>query len=259
MKRCGLLLAALLVSACGSDAPELAEPPAEAAVPQISGTVTYRERMSIPHRSVVRVELQDVSLADAPATVLASVELKPGSKEPPYPFTLDYDPSDIIERNSYVLRATIMVGERLLFSSTGTIEAFGQSPAEIVVKRVPSTPASALAIDRGQWTLRDLPGSDALEQYKGYPITIAFDSSSGRVSGFSGCNSFGAGYTREGANMPGAALQIEPVATTRRACPNGLALESEYTRRLSQVKFFRFVERRLELTDGNETLLVFGE
>jgi putative lipoprotein len=58
--------------------------------------------------------LQDVSLADAPATVLATQRITtPG--QVPIAFSLAYDPAAINEVNRYALQARIEQGNRLLF------------------------------------------------------------------------------------------------------------------------------------------------
>ena len=60
-----LAVAALAVTACGgSDAPG---PDAAPTLATLSGTVTYRERMPMRLNSVIKVRLEDVSRADAPA------------------------------------------------------------------------------------------------------------------------------------------------------------------------------------------------
>jgi putative lipoprotein len=43
----------------------------------IAGEVTYRERIALPLDAVLVVELADVSLADAPATVIAKRRIAP--------------------------------------------------------------------------------------------------------------------------------------------------------------------------------------
>jgi putative lipoprotein len=80
----------------------------------VTGTVTYRERMALPGDAVVEVQLQDVSLADAPATVLSTQRITP-SGQVPIAFALAYDPAAIDERNRYAVQARIEQGDRLLF------------------------------------------------------------------------------------------------------------------------------------------------
>jgi putative lipoprotein len=54
----------------------------------ITGRVTYRERMALPAGSVVKVQLLDVSRADAPARLLAEKRIVTTGQQVPIPFTL---------------------------------------------------------------------------------------------------------------------------------------------------------------------------
>ncbi|HAN28766.1 MAG TPA: hypothetical protein DCP75_13790, partial [Haliea salexigens] len=58
------------LSACGEKAEDTAMAQ-QAGV--IEGTVLYRERMMLPPDAQLDIQLEDVSRADAPATVLATV------------------------------------------------------------------------------------------------------------------------------------------------------------------------------------------
>lgn len=100
----------------------------------ITGTVSYRERMAIPTDAVVSVSLEDVSKADAPSTKIAETRF-PASGGPPYAFALSYDPAEIESGRRYSLRATIRLGERLLFTSTEHIPPFEQEKVDILVRR----------------------------------------------------------------------------------------------------------------------------
>jgi uncharacterized lipoprotein YbaY/heat shock protein HslJ len=80
----------------------------------ITGTVTYREKIALPGDAVVEVTLQDVSHADAAATVLGRVRLEDVG-QPPVAFTLPYDPAAIDSTRRYAVRARITAGKRLLF------------------------------------------------------------------------------------------------------------------------------------------------
>jgi heat shock protein HslJ len=57
----------------------------------------------------------------------------------------------------------------------------------------------------------------------------------GRVSGSSGCNRFTGSYT-----LQGEGLRFGPAAGTRRACVDGMALETEFLQLLPQVASWRF-------------------
>ncbi len=85
---------------------------------KIEGTVAYRERMMLPPGAQLEVQLEDISKADAMATVLATVII-PAEGGPPYPFAIEYDPTTIDERLRYALRATIIAGERMIGWAVG--------------------------------------------------------------------------------------------------------------------------------------------
>lgn len=132
----GLLLSTLGgLTACGpsGDDPALA---GDAKPARIEGAVFYRERIMLPPGAAVEVQLQDISRADAMATVLATVLLTPQGG-PPYDFAIEYDPGRIDPRMRYALRATISLDEQLLFSSNEYIDPFGETPVQILVQRVP--------------------------------------------------------------------------------------------------------------------------
>jgi putative lipoprotein len=84
----------------------------------VTGEAFYRERIALPPDTVFRVQLQDVSLADAPATTLSEVTTDAAGAGPPFPFSLPYDPAQIDERFTYAVRADVSAAGRLLFTTT---------------------------------------------------------------------------------------------------------------------------------------------
>jgi uncharacterized lipoprotein YbaY len=88
----------------------------------VTGTITYRERMALPPDAVVNVQIQDVSLADAPATVIGEKNINnPG--QVPIPYEVEYNTKDIDDRHTYVVRAEIRDGNgNLLFT---TAQSYG--------------------------------------------------------------------------------------------------------------------------------------
>jgi len=212
------------LAACGGeDQPALTSAPAKSA--RIEGSVMYRERMLLQPGSRVEVQLQDISRADAPATVLASVELTPEGG-PPYGFAIEYDPATIQERMRYALRATISLDDRLLFTSTDYIDPFAESPVEILVRRVPEpVRGSGPALEGVVWTLATLDGEPAGTGAGGRPVDIEFAADESLAAGFSGCNRYTGTYAREGSSGHGSPLKFGPVAGTMMACAEGDELE----------------------------------
>lgn len=96
---------------------ETAPKPAEAGMASVTGTVFYLERMALPPGAVLTVQLADVSVADAPADVIAK-ETRTLTTQVPVPFALSYDPERIVPSHSYAVQARIEVDGKLRFIST---------------------------------------------------------------------------------------------------------------------------------------------
>ncbi|WP_292518055.1 META domain-containing protein [Methanoculleus sp.] len=117
-----------------------------------------------------------------------------------------------------------------------------------------STPAG---LSGTSWTLTSLAGENGtlIPILDGTTVTASF-SVDGNVGGSAGCNSYGAGYTVDGAN-----LTIEPAIRTEMYCnePPGLMdQEDRYLALLMDVASYRMEDGRLILTDSEGAdLLVF--
>jgi len=83
----------------------------------VTGTVTYLERIALPPAAVINVQLVDVSRADAPAIVLGEQFIEIAGRQVPFSFEILFDPSGIDERMTYAVQARIEEGDRLLFVS----------------------------------------------------------------------------------------------------------------------------------------------
>ena len=103
----------------------------------LMGTVNYRERMALPPNATVLVQLVDVSLADAPAQVIAEDRIS-GATGSPIPYRLRFDQTLIKPRRTYALQARIADGDRLLFINTTrhTVFAGGRNNTRILVQRM---------------------------------------------------------------------------------------------------------------------------
>jgi len=91
------------------------------AIAVVTGVVTYRVRSALPADAEVRVRLEDVSRADAPAILLGEQVFGAEGRQVPLPFEIVFDPADIDPRHSYSLRAEIRdPAGRVLFRTTHT-------------------------------------------------------------------------------------------------------------------------------------------
>lgn len=75
------------------------------AMAQVTGTVSYRERMAVLPGAVIKVQLLDVSRVDAPASVVGEQVIKVDGRQVPLPFAIPYDASRVVPRNTYAVRA----------------------------------------------------------------------------------------------------------------------------------------------------------
>ncbi len=83
---------------------------------KVTGTVGYPQRIALPPGAVVKVQLVDISRADAPALLVGEQTLTAGGKQPPIAFAIPYDPAKIDARYTYAVTARIYdEGNRLIF------------------------------------------------------------------------------------------------------------------------------------------------
>jgi putative lipoprotein len=223
----------------------------------IEGQVVYRERMMLPPGAAIEVQLQDISKADALATVMATVLLK-AEGGPPYPFAIEYDPGRIDPRMRYAIRATISEGDRLLFTTTDYIDPFSGGPVEVLVRRVAEPVSrSGPALEGTEWQLQMLGGEPASPGAGGKTVDLQLQGEESRVGGFSGCNRYTGSYSREGDADRGSPLSFGPLAGTMMACAEGGDLERRYLDALAGVTAFRLEGEVLSLLSGGEVVATF--
>ncbi|SDY86875.1 YbaY family lipoprotein [Pseudomonas sp. NFIX28] len=109
MKKLTLLALTTLLGACNSMQP--------ASKASLDGEVFYLQRIALPPAATLSVSLQDVSLADAPAVVLAE-QKGPVKGQVPLPFHLNYDPAQVKPGHRYSVSARIEMAGKLLFTTT---------------------------------------------------------------------------------------------------------------------------------------------
>jgi putative lipoprotein len=111
----------------------------------VTGSVTKRDRSGLPPGAVVSVQLQDVTLADAPATVLGEQVITTTGEQVPIPFEIGYDPAAVEERNSFAVRATITIDGALRYTSTRSFPVLtrGEPVADLEIVVEPVGPSGA--------------------------------------------------------------------------------------------------------------------
>jgi len=217
----------------------------------VSGTVRYLQRRALPPDAVIHVQLQDVSLQGAKARVLGEVKIPAKGKQVPFPFQISYSRSEINPQHTYSVRATIVQGEKLLFSSTTANPVITRGfPHEVTVLVQPVPAAPSFRLDGVDWRLKSLGGS---APPAGSRAVLMFDAKGMKVSGSSGCNRLMGSY-----KLDGDSLHFEPAALTRRFCPGPLMkLEKAFVEALRATTRYRIDGRTLSLLDEARTLATF--
>ena len=121
------LLALTLLTACASPPSTTPSAPSMAHA-AVTGSVVWRERIMLPPGTKVIVRLQDVSLADAPAKVIAKQVLT--ARAPPAAFTLPYDPAQISPQARIAVSARVEVEGQLRFINDTHIPVINGGPTE---------------------------------------------------------------------------------------------------------------------------------
>ena len=137
MLRYFLVLQALLVIGCAHH-----RPAAKPVAAQITGTVSYEQRVALTPDATIEVTFSDVSLHDTPAIQLGHQVIKVAGRQAPIPFAIKYDSRQIVSSHTYGVEARIKVGERVILASdTATLVLTQGRPSniEIVVKAVPAS------------------------------------------------------------------------------------------------------------------------
>ena len=206
----------------------------------IEGSATYRERIAVPPDATLFVELQDVSLADAPAVTLAAQRYALAGV--PAQFELTYDDALIRDGHRYSVRASISQGQRLLFTTDTSYPVLtngADDAVDLILVQVQSEPS----LDNTGWIVGTLNGAP-VEAERRPELIFA---QNGAFSGSGGCNRF-TGQAEISGNQidfPG------NMAATLMACPPPLdEVEREFLKALQTITSFARQGDALALLDG---------
>ena len=97
----------------------------------ITGSITYRDRSALPRDAVATVELREVLRADLQPITIGRQTISPVSSVP-ISFSMEYDPSEIDSRRSYVIDANITSGGRQIYAMRQSAPIFnGRSHKDV--------------------------------------------------------------------------------------------------------------------------------
>ena len=225
----------------------------------INGTATYRERMALPPDAVFEAMLEDVSRAGAPARVIGKARIEsPGN--PPFHFTISYDPGQIVQNHTYSVRARITEGGKLLFTTDQQYQVLTQghgSEIGMMIMRRASQPAGGEApaaagtpLRETYWKLIQLGEKAVSAADQQREPNLIFHTAENRVTGSGGCNRLTGTYMADSH-----ALHFNGVATTQMACIQGMATEMAFLGMLDKVRTWKVTNQQLELYDASDKLL----
>jgi uncharacterized lipoprotein YbaY len=115
----------------------------------ITGTITYRDRTALPRDAVATVELREVLRSDLRPVTIQRQTISPATRSP-IQFSMDYDPSEINARRTYVIDATISAGGRQIYAMRQSASIFNGRPTTNVQLLVESTATGGPAINRNE-------------------------------------------------------------------------------------------------------------
>ncbi len=225
--------------------------PVDAKVLTLYGTVTYRERITLPTHAVLQVSLVDTALADAPEGTIALAAVRTRGRLP-ISYRLRFDDRKLRRGRNYGLMARILVDGQVWFTTGTPITVRGPLQPEIVVQRAASE-APAEPTPAGKWLAESIRSGGVIDNLQS-TSEIAAD---GTVAGKGGCNSFNGKATVAGDKIGFASL-----AATRMACPQAIMdQESKFLAALNDAKRWMIDDERgkLILFDGaNKEILLLA-
>jgi putative lipoprotein len=216
----------------------------------VTGTATYRERIALPPGAVFEATLEDVTRADAPAEVLGRSRTE-SAGNPPYQFSIAYDPSRIDPSHRYAVRAKVTHEDRLMFTTdTHHPVITGGNPGHVdMLMRMPAraTPhGSAASLENTYWKLMRL-GNEVVSVSDGQQEPhVILQPEHKRVAGSGGCNRLMGSYSLDGDK-----LSFSQMAGTMMACPQGMDVERAFHAALGRVAAWRIEGEMLEVFDAS--------
>lgn len=180
----------------------------------ISGEVAYRERIALPPHAVLTVRLVDMSLADAPETVLGEHKVDPAGQVP-IKFEIKIDPAVVQQNASYALQARISVDNQLWFINDEryAVDLLKPEPQKMMLKMVRQDSAAKPSLVDTNWLAEDIEGKGVIDKAQS---TLSI-SSAGKVTGQGGCNRYFAQ-----AEINGDKIRVRDVGATMMACAEAL-------------------------------------
>ncbi len=235
----------------------------------ITGTVACKQRVVLPLDAAIAVRLEDVTIQDAPATVLSESILSAAGYEAPVPFELSYDPAAINPTHTYQVHATITANGTLLFTSSTAYRVLthgAPSRVAIMLHEVGAAAAalphlgtagatpSVITLQDTIWKLTRLGGQPVPDNAGRNEAWIVLHKEQNKLSGSFGCRHMLGTYT-----LGQGTLEFTLSGTVPLLCsPDVMRQEQVFFNAMKATRGYRIVGGdTLELLLGNEVLATF--
>lgn len=224
----------------------------------LKGAVTYRERIALPPTAVIKVQLVDVSRADAPAIVLGEQTIATTGRQVPFQFEIRYDPAAIKSSGVYAIQATISDNDQVLFRTTQVYRVLtGNAPAaiEIVLTKMgASESGSPDSVENTTWVLEAYgPTGQTQAALAGQEVNLTLSAADGRISGKAGCNSYTGGYKLDGDKL----TLPTPMASTMMACAEDvMKQEQAFLKLLQTAESYALSSGKLQINCAGGQVLI---
>ncbi|WP_375691825.1 META domain-containing protein [Pseudooceanicola sp. LIPI14-2-Ac024] len=215
--------------------------PALAEVRTVTVTAEQQDAVEIPDGAMLRIDLLDVSKADAPSETITTQAMRITTL--PLTVPLPYESELIVDNMTYAVSARVMSGESVLARTTTshTVLTRGAGEAVTVVLEASQPAGDGTPIDiEVTWTAFEIGGRMLIVDN---PPTLTL-MPDGTFSVFAGCN-----QVNGSAEVTETGFEVQqPMASTRKLCPE------------PQMKLEEMTVEALESTRGyvrNGDLLTF--
>ena len=220
---------------------------------KVTGTVTYLQSITLPPDAQLLVKLEDVSLQDAPAGMIAEATFPAGGKQGPIPFMVEYNPRVIEKSHAYSIRAEIVVGGVTRFVSGQNYPVLTRGAPrdsiEVVVMAFQAEPTSAPLLGT-HWQLVELTGGAVTKTPTGREPYLMLLEEEQQAVATGGCNQISGRYETSG-NL----LAFSQLVSTMKACVDGMDRDQALSTALEATTTFRIDGSRLEIMNGPGTVL----
>ena len=119
----------------------------------VSGTLTYRDRSTLPANAVVTVQIAEVAAQGRPGQVIAEQRFTTNGAQPPFRYSIAYDPARVDAAKQYTVQANISVGGQGRYSTNSVARVItGGAPVTnvnlilVATTRLPPTSAGTLPL-----------------------------------------------------------------------------------------------------------------